>query len=65
VAFRAAAILLDPRWVAHEFQHVRQQLASECLLDDLSGGRDYRDKVTELEAKLEEAEFIQQFGILF
>jgi hypothetical protein len=65
VAFRAAVILLDPRWVAHEFRHVRQQLASDCRLEDLSAGRDYPDKATELEAKIEEAEFVRQFGVLF
>lgn len=65
VSFRAAEILLDPRWVAHEFRHVRQELASECRLEDLSGGCDYPDKATELEAKLEEADFIGQFGVLF
>ncbi len=65
VVFRAGVILLDPRLVAHEFRHVRQQLASECRLEDLSAGSDYPDKTTELEAKREEAEFVRQFGILF
>jgi hypothetical protein len=65
VCIRAAEILLDPRWIAHEFQHVRQELASESRMDDLLGGRDYPDKATELEAKIEECEFIRQFGVLF
>ena len=65
VCFRAAEILLDPRWIAHEFQHVRQEMASECPLEDLLGRRDYPDKATELEAKREEADFVRTFGVLF
>jgi hypothetical protein len=64
VCFRPAEILFNPRWVAHEFKHVRPEMASEGRREDLLGGRGFPDMATEIEAKLEEAQFVREFDIL-
>jgi len=39
-------------------------MASEGRREDLLGGRGFPDMATEMEAKLEEAQFVREFGIL-
>ncbi len=65
VALQAAIILINPRWVAHEFEHVRQIFTCDCRIEDFTASVAYRQKGTEIGAKIEEAHFTRQFGVLF
>ena len=65
IVLRADVVMIDPRTIYHEFQHARQNSAAEEPLGDFHLTGRYETEVTEWKAKQAEADFTNDFGILY
>ena len=65
VVLNANVVIIDPRAIFHEFQHVRQYTTSEEKIADLATNSQYETQVVEWKAKQAEADFVNEFGIMY
>ena len=65
IILKADVVTIDPRTIFHEFQHARQHTASEEPIGHFQPTGTYETEITEWKAKQAEAEFTDEFGILY
>jgi hypothetical protein len=65
IILKADIVCIDPRTIFHEIQHARQHTASEETIRALQPANTYETETIEWKAKQAEADFINEFGILY
>jgi len=65
IILQADVVAIDPRTIFHEFQHARQATASEEPIRHFHRAGSYETEIIEWKAKQAEADFTDEFGILY
>lgn len=65
VVLRTQGVLLDPGTIYHEWEHVRQHMASTVLILDFTPRQLHSEEATECKAIQVAAELLSEFGILY